>query len=280
MRLREQRRFEFAESRGWLLRPMSLVRGLLDRSGANKLAGRVRLLVGRRGVVCLSWAIVLVPVVLVGLFLAFQHKPGWYQPVRPSDRDIQRARDALVEQSDEVSDQMVTGMPFEVVLKDRSVNEWLGALGQLWPQSNLTLPQEILDPAVHFDTDCIRIGARYESKSWKAIVSLILTLRVLPDGSALEITLSGARGGSLPIPHAVLEAIVGDLIETARAGGSSGSRDGDQLISLLRDVRDPDELFNGLRVDNRFVWFNGKRPFRIAAIRVAGGELRLKVEPL
>ena len=40
------------------------------------------------------------------------------------------------------------------------------------------------------------------------------------------------------------------------------------------------DWLSGLRVPNRFVWPNGKRPFRIDAIELTQGRIRLRLESL
>lgn len=231
----------------------------------------------------LTVVFVAVPVTLSALWLAFHHKPGWYQPANLDEAGAQRARSQAVGVADFVSDRMVEGEEFDVLLHDRSINEWLAAWLRDWPDGRDALPPELSDPAIHFDAGRIRVAAYFATGGWRAIVSVALTLGLTVDGSAVEIRLSGAQGGSLPVPRVILEDVLDHLLQGARAGGDAG-RDSPSttglLASIMREVRSVDELFEGVRIRNRFVWFNGERPFRIESLTIDDGNLRLRVRPL
>jgi hypothetical protein len=49
---------------------------------------------------------------------------------------------------------------------------------------------------------------------------------------------------------------------------------------LFRTPRSVDDWFSGVQLRNRFVWPNGRRPFRIGALAVTDGELRARLDPL
>ena len=233
----------------------------------------------RRG--CIASAI-LAPVALIGTWLAFQHKPAWYQPVWLDEEGYQFARRDAVATADAISDQIVQGKAFEVLLTDRSVNEWLAALPRVSPEARRALPPELHDPAVRFTDERIRVGAHYEKSGWQAIVSVDLALRVSPDGINLTIALAAVRGGSLPVPRAIVERLLGPLLERAhRRHRDHDDADADSPWgTTLHDLRSTDQLFNGVTIRNRFVWPNGRRPFRIESIRITNGELRCRLQPL
>ena len=229
-------------------------------------------------------------VALIALWLTFQHKPGWYRPATLDEAGIQQARSRAIATADFVGDQMVRGEPFDVVLLDRSVNEWLAALPHVWPDARDSLPPELSDLAVRFDDGKVQIGAHYAARQWQAIVSVDMLLRPSDDGSAVEIALGGVHGGSLPVPRAILRSLLDHLLQSAWANRHLSCRSGSaRRVPLmagrarptaLQEVQSVDELFEGVKIRNRFVWFNGDRPFRIDSIRIDGGELRLRIEPL
>ena len=224
---------------------------------------------------------ILAPVTFLGLWLAFQHKPAWYQPIRLDEQGYQHARRDAVAMADSISDQLVQGKEFELVLTDRSVNEWLAALPRVWPEAKQSLPDEIRDPAVRFAEDNIRFAAHFDKNGWQAIVSVDLFVRVSDDGTSVTIALAGARGGSLPVPRAVIERLLRPLIEHARSSGKNHGTDATSpWDAAVKSVRSVDQLFTGVTSRNRFVWPNGKRPFRIASIRATNGELRISLHPL
>jgi len=223
---------------------------------------------------------ILAPVTFIGLWLAFQHKPAWYQPVPLDDKGYQLARREAVATADAISDHLVQGTEFELVLTDRSVNEWLAALPSIWPEAKQALPKELHDPAVRFAEDRIRFAAHFEKDGWQAIVSVDLFVRVSKDGTSVTIALAGARGGSLPVPRAVIERLLRPLIEHARGKDRNHETDATSpWDAAVKSVRSVDQLFAGVNTRNRFIWPNGKRPFRIASIRASNGELHIRLQP-
>lgn len=228
----------------------------------------------------LTASLVAGPVLLIILWLTFQHKPGWYRPTTLDDSDVQRARREAVTTADFVGDRMVEGRPFDVVLLEHSVNEWLAALPRVWPDTRDALPPEITSPAVAFHAGNLRIGAHYVAGAWQAIVSLRLTLRVSKDGTKLKVVLKSACGGSLRLPKTILRGLLERLLEQARSGRWKADGAGEPLIAALRRIQSVDDLFDGVAIGNRFIWFNGDRPFRIESIRIDDGRLRLRLEPL
>lgn len=224
---------------------------------------------------------IVAPITFIGLWLAFQHKPAWYQPARLDEQGYQLARREAVAAADSISDQLVLGKEFDLVLTDRSVNGWLAALPRIWPETKKTLPDELRDPAVRFAEERIRFAAHCAKNGWQAIVSADLFVRVSDDGTSVMVALAGARGGSLPVPRAVIERLLRPLIEHARSSGKNHDSDATSpWDAAVKSVHSVDQLFTGVTTRNRFVWPNGKRPFRIASIRAADGELRIRLQPL
>ena len=71
------------------------------------------------------------------------------------------------------------------------------------------------------------------------------------------------------------------MIEHARSSGKHHDADATSpWDAAAKSVRSVDQLFAGVNTRNRFVWPNGKRPFRISSIRAIGGELRIRLQPL
>ncbi len=220
-------------------------------------------------------------IVLVGLWLTFQHKPAWYQPVRLNEQNYQNARRSSLMTADSISDQLVQGRESELVLSDRMVNEWLAALPLLWPEAKRKMPDEIRDPAVRFMRDRIRLAAHINKDGWQAIISVDLFVRVSGDGKSVTIALAGARGGSLPIPRTIIAKLLRPLIEQTRRGSNYQENDNaSPWDAALKGVQSVNDLYAGVTTRNRFVWPNGKRPFRIASIRTGNGELRIQLQPL
>lgn len=233
-----------------------------------------------------TWSLLVAPAVLVALWLTFQHKPGWYTPIVVDDAVAQRARREALALADYISDRMVQGQRFDVVLSKRSVNASLAALPRIWPDVVPALPPSVSAPAVHFGADEIDFGVLYDKHGWRAIVSVAFSARVSKDGRFLRFQARGFHGGSLPIPRAILDRLLAPLLADSVEGRGPRSRGDDReaavptLGDALRQLGSVDDLFTGVRVRNRFTWPNGRRVFRIESITLDDGQLTLRVEPL
>lgn len=231
-----------------------------------------------------EWALtamlIAVPLVLVAVWLALHHKPSWYVPAILDQTRIQQARRQAVTTADFISDRMVEGRPFTVVLTEQSVNEWLTALPHAWPDARDALPPEFSNPAIGFRDGKLWIGAHYVAEKWQAIISLGLRFDSSKDKAELAITLEGACGGSLPLPKMIVRQAFEQLLGQGRRGKRELNGTTRPLLDALQAIQSADELFEGVAVKNRFVWFNGERPYRIESIEIGKGELRLTIEPL
>lgn len=214
---------------------------------------------------------------LAVLWLTFQHKPGWYRPVTLDPAGLHQARRDATNTLDSVGDRIVRGEPFDLVLSKRSVNEWLAALPQLWPDAASRLGSRFTELAVDFDSDGIRLGALYTRRGWRVIASVDLKIAVTQDGRFLQITLPNLYGGSLPMPRRLLKSLLEPFILQSRDKPSAGAGAFDPIVS---EIWSAGEQVTGVRLRNRFIWPNGRRAFRFASVEVKSGELCLRIEPL
>lgn len=214
------------------------------------------------------------------LWLTFQHKPGWYRPVAPSAATTRRAQADSAAVFDFISDQMAAGRPFEVTLSAASVTGWLAALPVLWPEIQAEVPPELSDFGVGFEGGAVRLGAHVERNGWKVIANVGVVPEVSTEGGEIRLRLLDVRGGSLPLPRRAVERMLGggDWVGEASIDDAASAKSPWQ--AALRDVRTVDDAYRGVSLRNRFVWPNGRRPYRIASVAAADGVLRLRIEPL
>ncbi len=220
------------------------------------------------------------PLVFVAIWLALHHKPSWYVPAILDEAGIHQARRQAVTTADFISDRMVEGNPFTVVLTEQPVNEWLTALPHAWPDARDALPPEFSNPTIGFRDGRLWIGAHYVAETWQAIISLGLRFDASNDKAALTITLEGAYIGSLPLPKMIVRQAFERLLRQGRQGKRELNGTTRPLLDALQTIQSADELFEGVAVKNRFVWFNGERPYRIQSVEIGEGKLRLTIEPL
>lgn len=212
---------------------------------------------------------------LIATWLTFQHKPNWYRPAQLDEIGIERAKKQSVALIDLLSDKIVEGKPFEVILKEDQINEWLAALPHAWPGFQEQIPQGVLESAVRFEPDSIRIGVRWEDRGWQAIVGVKLAVSMTNDQRGISVKLLGVSGGSIPAPRSLLERLLDPVLEK-RAGYKPASR----RLARFDQLQSTSQLFDGVEITNRGVWFNGERPFQITSLTVREGTVRLTIEPL
>jgi hypothetical protein len=144
---------------------------------------------------------------LLILFLAFQHKPGWYKPARIDRKDadaLQAVRREVTNRLDDFGRKLVEGKPFEFTISDTAINHLLTILPDVWPEAGARIPREIVEPAVAFENGGIRIGAILNTSNWLFVAGARCLISVAPDSSQLRLTLDGVSGGSLPIPRSII----------------------------------------------------------------------------
>lgn len=215
---------------------------------------------------------------LVVVWLAWHYVPTWYDPAQLSDDDLPRVRAALPATIQEFTDRLVAGEAFEFKLSARAINEWIAGRASIWPEWHRALPEWLRHPVLAFENDRIILAARVQRGRWQAIVSVHLTVAV--QGNDLVIRLVKTAVGALSAPmRPVIQALRAPISELAGAG--------DDLPRYVRDLvqavdwAEPDQaLRDGVHVENRFIWPNGERRFRITNLQADGGWLTLSVEPL
>ncbi|MEK7711158.1 MAG: hypothetical protein AAB341_04600 [Planctomycetota bacterium] len=217
------------------------------------------------------------------LWLALEHRPGWYVPAVLGEQGVQAARRDATNAVDQFGDQLVRRLPFEVVLRDDALNAWLTALPHIWPDAARAVPRELHAPVLRFESGLLRIGALYEVSGWRAIVSGAVAAALADDGATIELRLVETSCGSVPMPPSLIARVANPHLHTAAMSDgkqSSAPETPRDAISSIREVRSVDQFYRGVRIRNRFVWPNGKRPFRIDQITIDAGELRLRIEPI
>jgi len=223
------------------------------------------------------------PLALLTLCLALEHRPDWYRPAFLDEQGVQSARRDATNAVDQFGDQLVRRRPFDVVLRDDALTTWLSAMPHIWPDAAQALPRQLHDPALRFEPGAIRFGAIYDFSGWRALVSAAVAATLVDGGEVIDLRLTEARCGSVRVPELLLGRIVDPHLRPAASSAAEqapASATAPELLSSLREVRSIYQLCRGVGIRNRFVWPNGKRPFRIDRIQIDAGELRLRIEPL
>ncbi len=213
------------------------------------------------------------------LWLMVHRTPGWYAPAYVPEVRLDEVRADATRAYNRFGDGLVRRQPFDLVLDERQVSEWIAARERIWPESGGWVPGWVNDPIVRFRDGHILVAARLDLDGRQFIAGAHLRVEVGQD-DILVVRLDRVTAGSLPVP---LGALAGPLGRLLRLEG----RDLDFLPAPVADAArffrqsEPSAaLTRGIRRANRFIWENGHRPYRIAALRIAEGKLTLTIAPL
>lgn len=232
----------------------------------------------------LTGSAVLSLILLGGLWLLLHHIPAWYQPAYVTDARLGDVRASAADAFNLISERIAQGQSFEVALDERQVTEWISARERVWPASGGWLPAWLEDPVISFRHDRIILAARLnlEDRAWLGgewIGGVHLSVDLIEE-NMLVLRLRRITGGSLPVPSQWLAAPISSLLRMEdRDVGLLPSAAAD-LLRRMRDAEPLQLLSQGVRRANRFIWENGRRPFRIAGLRAADGKLTLTIDPL
>lgn len=218
----------------------------------------------------------------VAVYLAAHRKPSWYRPVSLAPKDIPAVEASVANVLDAVGDSIVRRNPFEVVLHERQVNQWLAAAPALAQKWNRAWPAEIQSPALAFDDGSLRIGSHVRYRGWQAIAGVRLRPALSVDGENVTLTISQATIGAIPCPSPVWTSFADPRLENiVQARDREGAVDGARGRSFRLKIDSSQPGVRTLVVPNDFLWPNGQRRFRIGSISISGdGTMRLTVVPL
>ncbi|MBP7744930.1 MAG: hypothetical protein KA383_02285 [Phycisphaerae bacterium] len=219
---------------------------------------RVRPRAARRWRLVLLSGACLVPVLLLGAFLALTFRPAWYQPGAVDRGRLLADKTALAQLQDDISAALNAGRTARFRLDEAQLNRWLTARGELWPELGAD-PEGIGQPVVRLADGVIRVAVLARVRGAEAIVEL--AGRVEPTAESIVVHCAHVRVGAVPIPR---DWVLGQVSRRlARAANTK--------LTVAHGA---------LRLANEWVWPNGKRRFRAAEIVVSAGAVEVALEPL
>lgn len=215
---------------------------------------------------------------LLGVWLAFQHVPEWYQPVEVPPAQLQAVRDNLVQTQNDFGERLaMSSAPFEVTISQEQVNAWLAAREDIWPLSREWLPPGVSEPFVRIEPGGIRVGATCQVGGVQSVVSALVA--VAADDDSVDARVLQIRSGSLPLPENWLRDQLARIRPHGRlpreVGGLAVDPAGNShAMASLADV------LTGISIPNEAVWWEPKRPFRVVGLRTQSDTLVVTVKPL
>ena len=233
---------------------------------------------GRRRIIRLLIGIAVAALAAAGgLWLVVHHVPGWYEPLYVPEARMDQVRADAVRSYDRFGNALVRRRTFEFALDDHQVSEWIAARERIWPESGKWVPDWLNEPVVSFRDGHILVGGRLDLDGHQLIAGAQLTVDLGSD-DILVVSLERVTAGSLPLPLGALSGPLGRLL---RLEGHDLDFLPEPLADAAQYFRESEPvaaLSEGVRRANRFIWENGRRPYRIAALEIADGKLTLTIE--
>jgi len=219
-----------------------------------------------------------ITVFAVSVWLAIRYVPSWYAPPQLSDADLPRRRSSVARTLQDFTDRLIDGDRFTFKLSAHDINEWLAAREAIWPDADRRMPDWLHDPMLTFDDESIIIGARVQRGSWHAVLST--HIYVSPREDDLVVRIGRTAIGAISAPAGYVRDAVDDWLSLLLISMEKMPDSLYEILAAVRDTGTRQVLSEGIRVENRFVWPNGERPFRILSLKAADGWLTLVVEPM
>ncbi len=214
-----------------------------------------------------------------GVWLAVIHIPSWYHPLEVPADQLQRVRDGLAERFGFISDQMVRKQPFEVILNDQMITEWVVARGDIWPDADGWLPSWVVEPVVALVPGYIVLAAHLRYDGWESIVGIHFAVAI--EGDDIILSLERVTAGALPLPLSSLAEPLDRLINNEdRLDVEILPPEMGRAITKLRQGSALDFLKKGQRLRGPLIWKNGDRPYRFVDIQIGEGWIKAIIEPL
>lgn len=233
----------------------------------------------RRALWVAAGLVALVSTALAALWLAAHHIPSWYHPVYVPEHRLDEVRSDAARTFNRFGDGLVRRRPFTLVLDEHRIGEWIDARERIWPGSGAWVPSWLNDPVIRLHDGQLTVSARVELEGYQFIAVADLSVEIGSD-DILIIRLERIAAGSLPLPVGLLgdpltsllrlEGLDLDYLPAPVAEAAEYFRESDPIATLSK----------GVRRANRFIWENGRRPYRIESLTFADGQLTLGVDPL
>lgn len=193
--------------------------------GRTSHRGKARM--NRRLATCLSVGFVALAVLLlVGLYRAARHVPGYYADVLDVPHETHReSSDRLLENAAALASNLQKPGDWRAMFTADEINGWLAAdLAKMLPGA---LPAGVAEPRVRLKPGSVCVACRYVDAALESVVSLEADVYV-KEPNVLSLRLRRARLGALPLP-------MGKLIE----GLTAAAREANLRLSWMQADGDP-----------------------------------------
>ena len=220
--------------------------------------------------------VALIALVLTG-WLALTRIPSWYKPAIVLQSDLDRVRNSLPNAYQELADRVVEGKEFELTFEDRTVNEWIAARAEMYPESAEWLPDFVRQPAVSFDDDRCIIAARIDYDGWKFILGVQFSATA--DRNRITIHIDGLTVGAMPVPLAIVRGPLERLLASAQIDTQDMAEPAASILQDLQGKKAADIVEDGIGFRNSIKPPNTNRYVRITGLSAEDGKLLVRMQP-
>lgn len=210
---------------------------------------------------------VLLLLALLAGWIALRHVPAWYQPAYVPPEEEQATRDELGQAFSELSEGMAKGKPFDFVVTQEQLNQWLIARARIWPASQRWIPPQLERPTVVFRDGSIILAGTWSGAGPRTVLSVELRLAV-QDGK-LRVFVEHVRAGSLPIILSPIKRVIDHIEQQQTTGDDAFLADGTSIV----------EAIEGAPVPSDIPWSQPKGRFLVREVEVTPGAFRVRLEP-
>ncbi len=221
--------------------------------------------------------LVVLGLIALGGWLAFQRIPSWYEPLDVPRAELPRVRNSLPNAYQALNDGIATGRPFTFVLDQRTVTEWVVARAELYPEAGDWLPDWLQDPVVRFRQGRCIVAARIDYEGWQTILGIHLAADVAPDGVVLRVV--DVTAGALPVPLGSLVDPLDALLHHRRLDVGLMPDPVAKVVRRLQEAGAEQLIAEGFSWRNIFQTRKGRRPFKIRSLSAADGKLLIQIDP-
>jgi hypothetical protein len=197
---------------------------------------------------------------VIGLF-ALLYVPKWYDPQTVTSDQQQQLRDDITKLTRTFNNNIQKPKPFEFSISAREVNRLISGLEYLDPELKNIIPSEVINPAVEFDDDYLKVGAIIQRDGKKVFANFRLRIEI--DNELLRIDELSVYLGLVRVPQSRLENELGNFIE--------------HLHNPYFPIA---EILEKREFPNRFRYPHGNIDFRITRLKADKGVLYVTLEPI
>jgi len=196
-------------------------------------------------------------ITIIALGGALTYKPAWYKPAAIDYAKLESDKRDVISLGDRISEALNARRPIEFELSTDQVNRWIAEKDE-WPSGRDIIFAPFERPYVEFLAGGrVRIGALVRQSGIEAVVTFVGVPDV--DGDRVVIVVESLGVGAAPLPWSRIESAIQPKL--AEIGASERVRDG------------------RITLDNRWLWPNGRRNYRVGSITVSEGVAKVRLEP-